>query len=66
MSNDNAIDRWLLTEYSLIPRLERPIVGSNEWFHWLEDFQQRHPNEVSCLDQPLAKRACQVVANSRW
>jgi len=65
VSNDGALDRWLFKEYFLIPQSERPMVGSNEWFRWLEEFQQRHPVKVSQLTQPLAKRACQVLWNSR-
>lgn len=65
MSNDRSIDRWLFNEYFLIPQSGRPIVGSNDWFRWVEEFQQRHPVEVSRLTQPLAKRACQVLWNSR-
>ncbi len=64
-SNDRSIDRWLFNEYFHIPQPERPIVGSNDWFRWLEAFQQRHPVAVSGLTQPLAKRACQVLWNSR-
>jgi hypothetical protein len=64
-SNDRTIDRWLSYEYFLIPQLERPMAGSNEWFRWLEEFQQRHPVEVSRLGQPLANRACQVLWNSK-
>jgi hypothetical protein len=64
-SNDRSVDRWLLREYFLIPQSERPMVGSNEWFRWLEEFQHRHPVTVSQLTQPLAKRACQVLWNSR-
>jgi hypothetical protein len=65
MSNDRSIDQSLFDEYFLIPQAEAPIVGSNDWFRWLEEFQQRHPVDVSCLTQPLAKRACQVLWNSR-
>jgi hypothetical protein len=64
-TTDRLIDQWLYNEYVLIPQPERPMVGSNDWFRWLEDFQQRHPSEVARLNQPLAKRACQVVGNSR-
>jgi hypothetical protein len=63
--NDGSVDRWLAREYFLIPQPDRPIVGSNDWFRWLDQFQQRHPVEVSHLRQPLAKRACQVLWNSR-
>jgi hypothetical protein len=65
LSNDRSVDRWLFKEYFLIPQSERPMVGSNEWFRWLEEFQQRHPVKVSQLTRPLAKRACQVLWNSR-
>ena len=65
MSNDSSIDRWLFKEYFLIPQAERPIVGSNEWFRWLEEFQRRHAVDGSRLTPPLAKRACQVLWNSR-
>jgi len=65
MSNDRSIDQSLFDEYFLIPQAEAPIVGSNDWFRWLEGFQDRHPLEVARLNQPLAKRACQVVGNSR-
>jgi hypothetical protein len=61
MSNDRRIDRLLFNEYFLIPQGERPIVGSNDWFRWLEQFQQRHPVEVSRLTQSLAERARQVL-----
>jgi hypothetical protein len=64
-SNDRSIDRWLFNEYFLIPQPERPIVGSNDWFRWLDEFQRRHPAAVSGLTQPLAKRARQVLWNSR-
>jgi len=47
------IDQWLYNEYVLIPQPERPMVGSNDWFRWLEDFQQRHPSEVARLNQML-------------
>jgi hypothetical protein len=60
-----SIDRWLLREYSLIPQSERPMVGSNGWFRWLEEFQQRHSLEVSRLTQPLAERASHVLWKSR-
>jgi hypothetical protein len=63
--NDASVDRWLSREYFLIPQPDRPIVGSNDWFRWLDQFQERHPVEVSHLKQPLAKRACQVLWNSR-
>jgi len=66
MSDDRSIDRWLFKEYFLIPQAERPMVGSNEWFRWLEEFQRRHAVDGSHLAQPLAKRACQVLWNSRW
>jgi len=66
MSDDRSIDRWLFKEYFLIPQAERPMVGSNEWFRWLEEFQRRHAVDGSSLTQPLAKRACQVLWNSRW
>ena len=61
MSNNRPIDRLLFNEYALIPQGERPIVGSNDWFRWLEEFQQRHPIEVSRLTQSLAERARQVL-----
>jgi hypothetical protein len=61
----NTVDRWLAREYSLIPQAQRPMVGSNDWFHWLDQFQQRHPAEVSKLDEPLARRAYQVLWNSK-
>src|SRR5437870_13690328 len=64
MSNHRPIDRLLFNEYALIPQGERPIVGSNDWFRWLEEFQQRHPDEVSRLTQPLAERARQVVESA--
>ena len=63
MSNGRSIDRLLVKEYFLLSLAERPIVGSNDWFQWLEEFQQRHPDEVSRLAQPLAERACQVLWN---
>jgi hypothetical protein len=65
MSNDRSIDQSLFDEYFLIPLAERPIVGSNDWFRWQEEFQQRHPDEVSRLTQPLAERARQVLWNRR-
>src|ERR1700686_5022062 len=65
VANDRTIDRWLSYEYSLIPPMQRPLAGSNEWFRWLEEFQQRHPVEVSRLNQPLAIRAQQVLWNSK-
>ena len=65
VANDRTIDRWLSYEYSLIPPMQRPLAGSNEWFRWLEEFQQRHPAEVSRLNQPLAMRAQQVLWNAR-
>ena len=61
MSNDRSIDRLLFNEYFLIPTPDRPIVGSNDWFLWLERFQRRHPVEVSRLPQSLAERARQVL-----
>jgi len=61
MSNNRSIDRLLFNEYALIPQGERPLVGSNDWFRWLEEFQQRHPIEVSRLTQSLAERARQVL-----
>lgn len=61
MSNDSSIDRLLFSEYFLIPTLERPIVGSNDWFRWLEQFERCHPVEASSLTQPLAERARQVL-----
>ena len=63
MPNDR-IDRLLLNEYLLIPLAERPIVGTNGWFRWLEEFQQRHPVEVSRITQPLAERAYQVICSA--
>jgi hypothetical protein len=65
MSYERSLDRWLYNEYFLIPKAERPLVGSNEWFRWLEEFQQRHPEEVSRLTQPLSQLACQVIWNSK-
>jgi len=62
---DTNLDRWLITEYSLIPPMHRPIVGTNDWFRWLEEFQERHAAEVAGLRQPLAERALQVLWNSR-
>jgi hypothetical protein len=64
ISEDRLIDRWLLFEYVLIPKAQRPLVGSNDWFRWLDEFQQRHPVEVSRLSQPVAKRAAKVLWNS--
>ena len=64
-ANYSTLDRWLIKEYSLIPQLHRPIAGSNDWFRWLEDFQQRPPADVARLKQPLAQRALQVLWNSR-
>jgi hypothetical protein len=61
MSNDKRIDRLLFNEYFLIPLGERPLVGSNDWFQWLEEFQKRHPVEVSRLTQSLSERARQVL-----
>jgi len=65
VANDKTIDRWLSYEYSLIPPMQRPLAGSNEWFRWLETFQQRHPVEVSRLNQPLAMRAQKVLWDSK-
>jgi len=59
------LDRWLIEEYSLIPAMQRPIVGSNDWFGWLEEFQERHAADVAGLRQPLAQRALQVLWNSK-
>ena len=64
-SNDRTIDHWLTFEYRLIPQRERPMAGSNEWFRWLEEFQERHPVEVSQLKHPLSDRACRVLWNSK-
>ncbi len=61
MSNNRSIDRLLFNEYALIPQGERPLVGSNDWFRWLEEFQHRHPTEVSRLTQSLAERARHVL-----
>ena len=65
VANNRTVDRWLCYEYLLIPQRERPLAGSNEWFRWLEDFQQRHPVEVSGLNQPLAMRAQRVLWDSK-
>jgi hypothetical protein len=59
------LDRWLIKEYFLIPHSDRPIAGSNDWFRWLDEFQQRHPADVARLTEPLAQRALQVLWNSR-
>ena len=64
MTNDR-IDRLLLNEYLLIPHAERPMIGSNDWFRWLEEFQRRHPVEVSRLTEQLAERAREVLWNQR-
>ena len=64
-SNDRSLDRWLAFEYFLIPQRDRPLLGTNDWFRWLDEFQQRHPLEVSRITEPLAKRASQVLWNSR-
>jgi len=61
MSNERRIDRLLFNEYFLLPLEERPVVGSNDWFRWLERFQHCHPVEVSRLTQSLAERARQVL-----
>jgi hypothetical protein len=61
----NSVNHWLFREYSLIPPRERPMIGSNDWFRWLEDFERRHPVEVSQLREPLPTRACRVLWNSR-
>jgi hypothetical protein len=39
------------------------MIGSNDWFRWLEDFERRHPVEVSQLTEPLPTRACRVLWN---
>jgi len=62
---DRSLDRWLIREYFLIPDACRPIAGSNDWFRWLDEFQQRHAADVAGLTQPLAQRARQVLWNSR-
>jgi hypothetical protein len=62
--SERSVDHWLAYEYSLIPLRDRPLAGSNDWFRWLDDFEGRHPLEVSRLDQPLASRAHQVLWNS--
>jgi hypothetical protein len=63
--HDSNLDRWLIKEYALIPAMQRPMVGSNDWFRWLEEFQERHAADVEGLRQPLAERALQVLWNSR-
>ena len=63
--HDADLDRWLIKEYSLIPAMHRPIVGSNDWFRWLEEFQERHAADVAGLRQPLAQRAVEILWNSR-
>ena len=63
-AKDISLDRWLIKEYSLIPPTHRPIVGSNDWFRWLDEFQERHPADVARLDQPLAMRAQKVLWDS--
>jgi|SRR5579863_6640132 len=60
-----SLDRWLIREYSLIPQSHRPIAGSNDWFRWLDEFQERHPADIARLNEPLAQRALQVLWNSR-
>jgi hypothetical protein len=60
-----SLDRWLIKEYSLIPHSDRPIAGSNDWFRWLDEFQERHPADVARLNEPLPQRALQVLWNSR-
>lgn len=64
-SSVQSLDRWLIKEYFLIPRLHRPIAGSNDWFRWLDEFKERHPADVARLGEPLAQRALQVLWNSR-
>jgi hypothetical protein len=65
MRNERSVNHWLFREYSLIPPRERPLIGSNDWFRWLEDFERRHPVEVLQLTEPLPTRACRVLWNSR-
>jgi hypothetical protein len=60
-----SLDRWLIKEYFLIPHVDRPIAGSNDWFRWLEEFKQRHPADVARLTEPLAQRALQVLWNPK-
>lgn len=62
---EKSLDRWLIKEYSLIPRPLRPIAGSNDWFRWLDEFRERHAADVAQLTEPLAQRALQVLWNSR-
>lgn len=61
--NDRKLHRSLVNEYLLIPQLQRPMVGSNEWFSWLDEFRERHPVEVAHLNQPLGMLARQVLWN---
>jgi hypothetical protein len=60
-----SLDQWLIKEYLLIPHSDRPIAGSNDWFRWLDEFQQRHLADAARLTEPLGQRALQVLWNSR-